>query len=335
MEAARALVKSGFTGAVLEGDFDGRTAADVRAVLEKSRREVVQCGARGSMRLDGEAPIVATVQGVWPGIRVADQRALEAGPTSAPWIDTNTGFLRFARASTNATIWMANRPPPDLVIPIQHYLQAIGDAAINQARWVLALEDEFWDRLLARDTKTLAQWREIGAGLQHYEDHRDWRGAGPSGGIAVRGNASTAVVEMLASRNLPVFASPSSDSDSHRASMAIDAPAQSTTTALEEIWKKVETITSERNMGVRLHNVTSVRSNLLAMPGQKQLILHLVNYSDYPVQGISVRVLGSFRHARLFRPGIAAMDLDVYKSEDGTGFDIEGPIGTLATVVIE
>ena len=50
--------------------------------------------------------------------------------------------VRFARASTDATIWIAVEPPPKAVYPVQRYLQAIGDAAINGGRWVVALDDD-------------------------------------------------------------------------------------------------------------------------------------------------------------------------------------------------
>ena len=41
-----------------------------------------------------------------------------------------------------------------------------------------------------------------------------------------------------------------------------------------------------RNLGVRLFNVSSMLSNLLASPDGKSAIVHLVNYSDYPVENV-------------------------------------------------
>jgi hypothetical protein len=76
-------------------------------------------------------------------------------------------------------------------------------------------------------------------------------------------------------------------------------------------------------------------SNLLAVRGQRQLVLHLVNYSEFPASGITARVLGVYRHARLYRPGEAPVDIETEKLDEGTGFAIDERITTIATVVLE
>ncbi len=88
-------------------------------------------------------------------------------------------------------------------------------------------------------------------------------------------------------------------------------------------------------MGARLFNVASMLSNILTTRGQRQLILHLVNYADYPASGITARVPGTWRRARLYRPGEAVVDLEVEKTEEGTGFAIDQRVLTIATVVLE
>ena len=266
---------------------------------------------------------------------------------------------------------------------IHRYLQAIGDAAMNGARWVVAMDDDFARRLLAHDERTAAEWLQIGTSLQHYENHREWRGAGPRGGIALIEDVSTGallsgdLLDMLAAKHLPVFPVSFSNQNSldlHGAMIAINSnptalsreqneilaafgesggiliklpPAHDSAepdvftsgadraASIDEIGKQVDSVTSERNLGARLFNVSSIRSNLLAIPGQRQILLHLVNYSDYPVPGVTVHVLGFFKRARLYRPGMPLVDLDVYTVEEGTGFDINEPITALATVVIE
>ena len=106
-------------------------------------------------------------------------------------------------------------------------------------------------------------------------------------------------------------------------------------TRVEATWQKVSGAVGRRNMGVRLFNVASMLSNLLALHGQRQLVLHLVNYSDYPVSGVTARIVGVWRHARLYRPGEAPVDIETEKVEDGTGFAIDQRIMTIATVVLE
>ena len=58
-------------------------------------------------------------------------------------------------------------------------MQAIGDAAMNGARWVVALDDDLWKRLMAREAKAMGDWAKICAALAHYEEHREWRAAVP------------------------------------------------------------------------------------------------------------------------------------------------------------
>ena len=105
---------------------------------------------------------------------------------------------------------------------------------------------------------------------------------------------------------------------------------------LDEIWKELNQMTGRRNLGARLFNVSSMLSNLLRSPDGREIILHLVNYSDYPVENVTVHVLGKFRGARLLAPGAAPKKLETYEVEEGagTGVDID-QVGVTATLVLE
>ena len=392
VEAAQTAAKMKFDAAVAEGDFDDYTALIVAGAIAKSKKLLIESVSRSRMRFDGDSPaasasappIIATYQGLWPGIHVEAGGAATAGPTANPWIDTNTGFLRFAHASTDSVIWLANRPPPKTVIPASHYLQAIGDAWMNGARWVVELDDDFSQRLMAREAKAMAAWRQIAEAIAHYEEHREWRGAQPTGGVAVvedisRARLSAGLFDMLAAKHLPIVAVPISKIATspalRNASVAVETDPSlvgaaerkvlesfsagggklvlgpAPTRALERpedvftydpadarvatIWELVDEAVGTRNLGVRLFNVASMLANVLATRAQRQLVLHLVNYSDYPAQGVTVRLRGVYRHARLYRPGEAPIDVDVYKTEDGTGIDIDQRFLTIATLVIE
>jgi hypothetical protein len=383
IEAARALAKTGFTGGVVEGAFDDYSLMIVSGTLAKAKMLYLESGPRSRVRFDGGMPIVVTSQGMWPGIHVEKGSTASAGPTANPWIDTNTGFLRFARASTDAAIWIDVAPPPGNVYPVQRYLQAIGDAAISGGRWVVSLDDDLSKRLLAREAKALKDWAQIGAALQHFEDHKEWRSAMPAGEVAIVEDYSAArlsggLFDMLAAKHIPVFAVPSSQltadalkgtqvavnfdpasmpagqapvlqSFSGSGKTVIDGPrapqnkAQAedefvfdpTDSRVDTIWQKVSAAMGRQNMGAKLFNVSSMLSNVVSLRGQRQLVLHLVNYSEYPASGITARVLGTYRHARLYRPGETPVDLDVEKIEDGTGFAIDQRIVTIGTVVLE
>jgi hypothetical protein len=104
---------------------------------------------------------------------------------------------------------------------------------------------------------------------------------------------------------------------------------------LDEIWKELNALTGRKNLGARLFNVSSMLSNLLESPDGKQVILHLVNYSDFPIENITAHVLGHFRKATLLQPGAPPKPLELYKVDDeAIGVDIPS-VGPLATIVLE
>jgi hypothetical protein len=103
---------------------------------------------------------------------------------------------------------------------------------------------------------------------------------------------------------------------------------------LNDIWHDVNSMIGRRNMGVRLFNVSSMLSNYLAAPGGKTAVVHLVNYSDYPVENVAMHYLGDYKHATLITPGAADKSLEVYKTEEGWGVDVDR-VGVCATIRLE
>jgi hypothetical protein len=381
LEQARKAVALGFSGVVLEGDFDPK----VHAALTDSKVLTVELPSRAHMRFNDPKQIVlGTYQGLWPGLEVEDNGSTKSAPSGAPWIDTNTGFLRFVRSYTDNPVWIANLPPPHTVLPVNRYLQAIGDAAITGSRWVVALDDDFNRRLLARQPQALADWKRIGTALQYYESHKEWKAMTPHGQLALVEDVdsgallSGGILDMIAVKHAPVLAVPNpklSDSAMKNKQMAVDVDPSALTPPqkdvlrnftraggtllsappgwtfpmpkngeivlgkddfkkLDEIWKEVNGMMGRTNLGARLFNVSSMLSNLVGTPDGKRVALHLVNYTDFPVESITAHVLGTYTHARLYAPGAEPKDLPVYKVEEGTGVDID-KVDVLATVVLE
>jgi hypothetical protein len=110
--------------------------------------------------------------------------------------------------------------------------------------------------------------------------------------------------------------------------------AQADLERLNDIWRDVNSMIGRRNMGVRLFNVSSMLSNFLAAPGGKTAIVHLVNYSDYPVENVALHYLGEYKRATLMTPGGADRALEVYKTEEGWGVDVDR-VGVCATIGLE
>jgi hypothetical protein len=92
---------------------------------------------------------------------------------------------------------------------------------------------------------------------------------------------------------------------------------------LGDIWREVNSMIGRRNLGVRLFNVSTMLSNVLASAEGKTEIVHLVNYSDYPVENVTVHYLGDFPHAFLTTPEGTEKPLAVYRTDEGWGVDIE------------
>lgn len=201
---------AGLTGVALEGKFDAAVLDRTRKALKDSGLVVVEIGPRSQMRFTPDDPIVATYQGVWPGINESEDGEAKAAPSGAPWIDTNAGFLRFARSLSDGEIWISYAPPKNAAVPLARYLQAIGDAAISGARWVLELDTEFQRALLAGDAKAVERWAAIGEHLRFLEDHKEWRKLQPYSQFALVQDKesgallSGSILDMIVVKHTPV-----------------------------------------------------------------------------------------------------------------------------------
>jgi len=371
---ARAAIRAGIQGIVLEGDFPNGTAARVRDALADSHAVVVELTSRAHMPLGGPDPVIGTYQGVWPGIQVLDNGAAKAAPSGSPWIDTNSGFIRSVRAWGPAAVWLGYLPPPHTVVTGERYLAAISDAEMAGARWVVALDNDFSARLERGDPAAVKDWRGMTQVLQFFESHPEWRTLHSYGKLAVVQDPDDAllsggILDMIAAKHTPVRAIPGQRLTSESlqgAKMAVDVDPNGLTpeqrqilkdftragatvlTAppgwkgqsalqpdqitldkaeldrLNDIWHDVQTMIGHKNLGARLFNVSSMLSNVLSTEDGKQVVVELVNYSAYPIENVTVQVLGAFKHARLLTPEGIQKDLEVYTpDEGGSAVDID------------
>jgi len=379
--AARKALGAKVTGIVLEGDFPEGAAAGVRDAAPGVT--VIELTSRFRMALGSKAPILATNQGVWPGISLLDDGVKKAGPTGSTWIDTNTGFIRAVRAWGDTTLWIANEPPPKTVVTGARYQQVIADAAMSGARWVIAFDADFARRLHGREADALSDWRRMAAVVRYYERHPEWRHMQESGQLAVvqdpgkGGLLSGGILDMIAVKHTPVRPVPRqqlSPAALSGATMAVNVDGESLTPEqreilrnftrgggtlltgppgwkdqshgesitldkaelerLNDIWRDVNSMVGRRNLGVRLFNVASMLSNFIASSDGKTAIVHLVNYADYPVEGIAMHFLGDYKHATLIAPEGTEKKLEIYQAEDGAGVDID-KVSVCATIRLE
>jgi hypothetical protein len=383
---AQAVVTAGLNGVVLEGEFERPARERITKYLADVKVPVVELCPRSEMAPNANPLVLGTYQGVWPGIQIDDGGATKAAPSGAPWINTNSGFLRFLRALSKAPIWISHKPPSGVAITGERYLQAIGDAAMVGARWVITLDKDFSDRLFASDERVLAEWKRIVEEIAFFETNWPSQGMRPLGQLAIVQDANSGallsggVLDMIAVKHTPVRTVPTRLLDaplmdgttmavnvdpssltepqkqalrgfargggtvlSGPASWKFPEPAPGKITLsdedvkmLDEIWKEVNTMTGRRNLGVRLFNVSSMLSNMVEDPSGGRALLHLVNYSGYPVENVTVHLLGKYRKATLRAPGSTPKVLSVYDVDEGaaTGVDIEN-VGIAATLLVE
>ena len=72
----------------------------------------------------------------------------------------------------------------------------------------------------------------------------------------------------------------------------------------------------------------------MAIADGKQVVVQLVNYSNYPVESVAVHVLGEFHTRTLYTPEGGERALEVYKTEEGSGVDID-KISVCATLRLD
>lgn len=195
------------------------SAGAVAEAARKARMSVIYWNSLGAATLaetkwDPVAPIIAINGLVWPRIQASQGgggNQAQAGPTGAPWIDSNAWVARLAasRAPTKQ-IWLAFEPPKDEAPPSDTaYRIAIADAAATGARWPVALHDKQAAALAAGNASALKIWRGIQDTLAFFEKRKAWRSyvhQGPLGAISTFAGDNeflgTEFLNLAARRNL-------------------------------------------------------------------------------------------------------------------------------------
>lgn len=122
---------------------------------------------------------VEVVKGEWPGIRMAPgQGDAAAGPTGAPWIDSNGWLVRLTRAQKAAgTVWVtADAPKSNEIVPLSRQLVALADSAAHGGRWVVTLDKDFADGLAARKPASVTAWTKVMEAISFFQAHSAWSG---------------------------------------------------------------------------------------------------------------------------------------------------------------
>ena len=377
--AARSALVAKVNGIVMEGDFPDSEAAAVKQAAGDA--PVIELAARSRLQLGSKAPIIGTYQGVWPGVAAMESKA---GPTGSTWIQTNTGFIRTVRAWGDAMLWIANEPPPKTVVTSRRYQQAIADAAMSGARWVVAFDNDFAARLRDREEQAMGEWRAINGVLRYFEQHPEWRVMREYGKMvlvqdpAKGGLFSGGILDMIAVKRMPMRVVPRQllTAEALRgATVVVNVDAGALTAEQEKVlreftrsggmvltgppaWRdagpkgnsftldkpnldrlndlgdEVNSLISPGSFGVRLFNASSMLSNALVSNDGQTIVVHLVNYSDYPVENVTLMFPSDHKKVTFIAPEGSGRIQDVFQTPDGSGVGVE-KVSVCAVIKVE
>lgn len=190
--AAAAAVEAGLDGLALDSEFgDAAQLADAvsRLTANRGRRLPV-------------IPLQARTAAA-PGVRLfAENGAVQATPTSEPWIDSNFWLARLLLAQGVRPVWLGYRldKPSD-----DEYARAIADAAAGGGQWVLSPDDDLIVGLARKSPPAFFLWQRIAATLRFFEEHSAWRAFAPTGPLGIVQEPGAANAEM-AGENLNLIA---------------------------------------------------------------------------------------------------------------------------------
>jgi hypothetical protein len=167
------------------------------SVVEPARRAglaVLEWNSLGAAPLDeiqwkSAAPQTVITGLVWPRIKMSAKATaeIEAGPTGAPWIDSNTWVARLAAVrAPHRPVWLSFEPAKDDPVPGEaEYSIAIADSAASGARWIVSLDESLRKGLPIGNAYAGKIWRSILSALAFFEKHRDWNSWDRSGPVGI------------------------------------------------------------------------------------------------------------------------------------------------------
>ncbi|MCX6624830.1 MAG: hypothetical protein NTY38_27965, partial [Acidobacteria bacterium] len=148
------------------------------AVLGWIAEGVDEQRAEAAARAAGcEGVIREALKGQWPGVQTGHgSSGSSAGPTGAPWIDSNGWVARLAATKApEAPVWLWFDAPEDEELRPESYLVAAADAAAFGGRWVVSLPATLRAGMSERKAEALETWRRLAGTLSFFEKHAGWR----------------------------------------------------------------------------------------------------------------------------------------------------------------
>ena len=158
-------------------------SAALEPVASEAQKNGISVGGPDSL-----PPGVSLVSGEWPGIQLSPSGKVDtvaAGPTGAPWVDSNGWKIRLTAAlHPETTVWVDAPPKGPRLFP-QSYVVAVADSAARGGRWVISLDDQLAAGIAGQTPAALATWKRITAAAGFFDAHRSWQAYLPAASIGV------------------------------------------------------------------------------------------------------------------------------------------------------
>ena len=156
------------------------TGAVLEAVVAEAQKKGISVGEPGS------PPAGVTIaKGEWPGVEVARNGAVTAGPTAAPWVDSNGWAVRLAAAlHPQSAIWVDAAPKPSRSSP-KSYVMAFADAAARGGRWIISLDAQLASAIAAQESGALETWNQLNRAADFFAAQKSWSDYVPEAVIGV------------------------------------------------------------------------------------------------------------------------------------------------------
>jgi hypothetical protein len=117
---------------------------------------------------------VTITKGEWPGVEVAKNGAVTAGPTAAPWIDSNGWVVRLAAALyPQSAIWV-DAAPKESRLSLKSYVMAFADAAARGGRWIISFDAQLAAAIAAREPGALETWNQVNRAADFFAAQKSW-----------------------------------------------------------------------------------------------------------------------------------------------------------------
>ena len=147
--------------ALLQGTSVNYLLVEKADVLE---RVVAQAQTNG-IRVSASPPAEVTVViGQWPGLKMSRSGAkdvVSAGPTGAPWVDSNGWHVRLAKAlHPGSAVWV-DAAPKEPHLSCESYLLGVADTAAYGGKWIISLDDQLAAALASQTPAALDTWKKI------------------------------------------------------------------------------------------------------------------------------------------------------------------------------